>query len=163
MKDIEFREICLKNLDEVIDLKVRPDQTDLVADNLYSIAQAGIDPSGDCRAAYLDDRPVGFLYTRILDEGRLLYICRFMVDGREQGRGVGRRIMMKFLNAAFSSSEVELVDVAVSLESGSAEAFYKKCGFVPTGERYQGGWRMVLSRVRHSDHNTAKQDASANP
>ena len=147
--EIEFHAVGLKNLDEVINLNVRPDQADLVADNLYSIAQAGMDPTGDCRAAYLGGRPVGFFYTRILDEGRLFYICRFTIDAREQGRGLGRRIMIKLLNAAFSAPMIERVDLAVSREPGGAEGFYEKCGFVATGEPYKGGWRMVLSRDRH--------------
>ncbi len=146
---IEFRAIDLKNLDEVIALEPRPDQAALVADNLYSIAQAGIDPAGDCRAVYGDGKPVGFFYTRILDEGRLLYLCRFMVSASEQGRGLGRRIMAKLLREAFSAPGIELVDLAVSREAGSAEGFYQKCGFISTGESYRGGWRMVLNRDRH--------------
>jgi hypothetical protein len=39
MNVIEFKEISLKNLDEVIGLEVGPDQTSLAADNLYSIAR----------------------------------------------------------------------------------------------------------------------------
>jgi hypothetical protein len=54
MNAIEFREITLENLYEVVGLQVTPDQTELVADNLYSIAQAGLDPDGAapkaCRA-----------------------------------------------------------------------------------------------------------------
>jgi len=149
MNAIEFREITLENLDKVVGLEVGPDQTELVADNLYSIAQAGLDPSGWCRAAYLDGKPVGFFFVRELDGGGRIYLCRFMVDRYEQGCGLGRRIMMQLLDMLFSSAVVEIVELAVSRGRGGAEGFYEKCGFVATGEPYRGGWRMVLPRSRH--------------
>jgi diamine N-acetyltransferase len=149
MNLIEFKEISLKNLDEVIGLQVGPDQTNLVADNLYSIAQAGLDPTGWCRAAYLDGEPVGFFFIKEEDEGRRIYICRFMVDEKHQGRGLGRRIMMQLLDLLFSSPTVEIVDLAVSREPRGAGRFYKKCGFISTEEAFRGGFRMFLSRSDH--------------
>jgi diamine N-acetyltransferase len=149
MNIIDFQEISLKNLDEVIGLEVGPDQTNLVADNLYSIAQAGLDPLGWCRAAYLDERPVGFFFVKEEDAGRRIYICRFMVDRQQQGRGLGRRIMMQLLDLLFSSPTVEIVDLAVSREPRGAEEFYKKCGFISTEEGFKGGYRMILSRSAH--------------
>jgi diamine N-acetyltransferase len=150
MNVIEFREISLGNLDEVIGLEVRRDQAGLVADNLYSIAQAGLDPSGWCRAAYLDGEPVGFFFVRIEDGGRRFYIRRFMIDWRLQRRGLGRRTMLQLLELLFSSPLVEIVDLAVSGEPGGAEDFYRKCGFIATGEVFRGGLRMVLDRQSHA-------------
>lgn len=149
MNDVELREISLENLDEVIDLQVAMEQAHLVADNLYSIAQSGLDPFGICRAAYADDEPIGFFYTRILNQGQLMYIRRFMVDWRQQRRGYGRGMMMKLLASAFSSPRLEAADLAVSRDTGGAEDFYRKCGFVSLDERYRGGWRMVLTRERY--------------
>jgi diamine N-acetyltransferase len=149
MNVIAFKEISLKNLDEVIGLEVGPDQTNLVADNLYSIAQAGLDPVGWCRAAYLDERPIGFFFVKEEDQGRRVYICRFMVERQQQGRGLGRRIMMQLLDLLFSSPTVEIVDLAVSREPRGAERFYKKCGFVSTEEAFRGGFRMMLTRSDH--------------
>ncbi len=151
MNLIEFRPISLDNLDAVIALEVRADQTHLVADNLYSIAQAGLDPSGWCRAAYLDGAPVGFFFVKELESGVRMYLCRFMVDRHQQGRGLGRRIMRQLLDLLFSSPAVEVVDLAVSRESGGAESFYQRCGFTATEEAYRGGWRMVLPRARYEE------------
>ncbi|MCA9053275.1 MAG: GNAT family N-acetyltransferase [Planctomycetaceae bacterium] len=162
MNTLEFRELSLTNLDEIIDLRVRPVQSDLVADNLYSIAQAGLDPSGKCRAVYMDNRPVGFFFLRECERGTLVYICRFMVDQLWQGRGIGRRIMTQLVDVLFSSPQVEVVDLAVSKGPGGAEEFYRKCGFVPTGEPYRGGWRMLLRRSDYCPHTHAEPDAGAN-
>ena len=147
MNRIEFRPIALDNLDAVIALEVRADQSHLVADNLYSIAQAGVDPSGWCRAAYLDGVPVGFFFVKELEGGARMYLCRFMVDRHHQGKGLGRRIMRQLVDLLFESPVVELVDLAVSREAGGAEGFYQRCGFTATEEVYRGGWRMVLPRA----------------
>ena len=155
MNIIEFHDISLDNLDEVIDLEVGVDQTDLVADNLYSIAQAALDPAGWSWAAYLDDQPVGFIFIKQEDQGRQVYLCRFMIDRRWQRRGLGRRIMIQLLDLLFSSPVVELVDLAVSRQPGGAEDFYKKCGFLPTEQEFRGGFRMVLSRARYQTLYTA--------
>lgn len=151
MNCIEFRQIALDNLDAVIALEVAPDQRHLVADNLYSIAQSALDPSGWCRAAYLDGTPVGFFFVKELETGAHIYLWRFMVDHQYQRRGLGRRIMMQLLAMLFSSPSVELVDLAVSREQGGAQSFYARCGFTPTEESYRGGWRMVLTRSRYDE------------
>ena len=156
MNLIEFRPITLENLDAVIALEVRADQTHLVADNLYSIAQAGLDPSGWYRAAYLDGVPVGFFFVKELECGTRLYLCRFMVDRHHQGRGLGRRIMRQLLDGLFASPAVEMVDLAVSREAGGAEGFYQRCGFTATEEAYRGGCRMVLARAGYE---AMKKDA----
>jgi diamine N-acetyltransferase len=151
MNAIEFREITLKNLDEIIGLEVGPGQKELVADNLYSIAQAGLDPSGWCRAAYMDDKPVGFFFVKEQHNGTRIYLCRFMIDRHHQRRGLGLRVMFQLLDLLFSSPLVELVDLAVSRAQGGAEPFYEECGFTPTGQAYRGGWRMVISRSRYAE------------
>jgi diamine N-acetyltransferase len=146
MSAIEFKEISLSNLDEIIKLEVSPQQTELVADNLYSIAQTGLDPSGWCRGIYRDGQPVGFLFVKELEAGSVLYLCRFMIDQNHQGKGFGRKAMQQLLALIFSSTAAKVVDLAVSKSAGNAEEFYRKWGFTPTGEVYRAGWRMVLSR-----------------
>jgi len=157
MNPIEFREITLENLDAVIALQVAPDQTELVADNLYSIAQAGLDPTGWCSAACVDGKPVGFFYVREQDSGTRIYLCRFMIDQSRQRRGLGRRIMAQLLDTLFSAPQVEMIDLAVSRTDGGAQSFYEKCGFTPTGEPYRGSWRMILPRSHYQSAATEVQ------
>jgi diamine N-acetyltransferase len=146
MSKIEFREVTLANLDEIECLRVRPEQRELVAENIYSIAQCGLDSSGWCRAVYIGDKPVGFFYVRKQECEKRAYICRFMVDQHWQGKGIGKRIVKELIDVLFASFSVEIVDLAVSKTHGGAEDFYRKCGFISTDEPYRGGWRMVLSR-----------------
>lgn len=144
---MEFREVTLENLKEIIALKVHPDQENLVADNLYSVAQVGLKDDGWCRAAYVDDLPVGFFAA--VDEpcGTTKYVWRFMIDHAHQGKGYGKEMMMKLLEEFFSDPAIELVDLSVIRDPGSAEGFYKNCGFQATEECVGGNeWRMILPR-----------------
>ena len=146
MDRIEFREINIGNLDEIEALRVKPTQIDLVAENIYSIAQSGLDFQGWCRAVYLGETPVAFFYIRDLEEGKLAYICRFMVDQAWQSKGIGKQIMSELVTLLFSAPLVETIDLAVSSDSSGAMEFYRKCGFISTEEPYRGGVRMVLER-----------------
>lgn len=57
---MEFREVTIDNLNEVIALKVSDAQEGLVADNLYTVAQVGLVPDTRCCGVYVDDVPDGF-------------------------------------------------------------------------------------------------------
>jgi len=114
MDKIDFREITIANLDQIEALRVKPEQLDLVAENIYSIAQSGLDPQGWCRAVYLGETPVAFFYIRNLNEGKLSYICRFMVDQNWQGRGIGRNIMSELIPQLFSYPSVETIEWWIS-------------------------------------------------
>ena len=148
-KKMEIRPVTLENLDAVVALEVSPEQTGLVADNLYTIAQAGMASDSICRVAYVDDEPVGFFAVQKVPSSKQRYIWRYMVDARHQGQGFGKRMMAALLSDLFSDPNVELVHLTVVRKPGCAEPFYEKCGFSATGEQIGGEWRMVLPRDRY--------------
>jgi diamine N-acetyltransferase len=66
---LEFRPVTRENWETLIDLKVREDQRDFVASNLYSIAESqfGFEEEGHWDlfpyGIYADGKPVGFAMT----------------------------------------------------------------------------------------------------
>src|SRR5512143_3910852 len=96
----EVRPVTKANWNELIKLKVRPDQEHFVASNLYSIAESqfGYDePDGAhwemlAFGIYDDGVPVGFLMYayNFLDARMQAFISRLMVDHQQQGQGYGR-------------------------------------------------------------------------
>ena len=69
-------------------LKLAADQEDLVADNLYSIAESQFDKTARPRAICAGKRVVGFLMydvSRARGKLRKALIYRFMIDARQQG------------------------------------------------------------------------------
>ena len=160
---MEFRPITLLNLDEVIALAVGPEQQSLVADNLYSIAQAGLEPTAWCRAVYLAGKPVGFFSVKDRESGKRKYIWRFMVDARHQRMGIGRRVMVRLLDELFADPAVTLVELTIVREPGGPEAFYCKCGFRSIEEQIGSEWRMVLPRGEYETKKAAQPGATDNP
>lgn len=141
---MEFREITLENLKELIALEVTEDQRGLVADNLYTIAQVSLVPDSYCRGVYLDGKPVAFFAVQW--EPGHYYIWRFMVGAEHQSRGIGSRMMAKLLKEIFSDPSVEKVDLGVQRKPGGAEPFYLKCGFRATEVESHGDWLMEMTR-----------------
>ena len=90
---VELREITAETVRAICDLGVGDDQRGYVAPNAVSIAVAHFQPKTWYRAIYADDEPAGFVLTFEDPEGDGYHLWRFMVDGRHQRRGVGRRAM----------------------------------------------------------------------
>jgi diamine N-acetyltransferase len=141
---VELREITAETVRAICELEVSDDQRGYVAPNAVSIAEAHFQPKSWFRAIYADDEPAGFVLTFEDPEGEGYHVWRFMVDGRHQGRGVGRRAMELLLERwrglgapAGSLSVVEGNDGAI--------AFYESLGFRLTGER-EGG-ELVMGRA----------------
>lgn len=82
-----------------------------------------------------DGEAAGFLmYADAVNEGTPLpYLWRFLVDRRQQGRGIGARALDAWIedlrDAGHSTVETSWVP-----GPGGPEAFYLRAGFMPTGE-----------------------------
>ena len=73
------------------------------------------------------DRLIGF--GRVLtDHHSLAYINHMAVDPRYQGRGIGKAILQRLIEA---SGDVE----RIFLYTNTADAFYMHCGFTPFEKR----------------------------
>ena len=141
-KRITLKYITRRNLDAVLKLKVKPKQESLVATNAKSIAQAHFYKEAWYRAIYLGDTPIGFVllvdstlkYKRIKQKTPALYLWRFMIDGKYQGKGYGRKaveLVIKHLKARPNAKEVTLHHEQTK---GNAGAFYERLGFKLTGK-----------------------------
>lgn len=79
-------------------------------------------------------------------DGRTAFIGLFMVDAAYQGKGVGSAIVRECLSrfARFGFERVKLGYVETNPQS---EAFWKKNGFIPTGERSEReGYAVVVAQ-----------------
>ena len=139
---LEFRPVTLENWESLIDLKVREDQREFVASNLYSIAESkyGIEDEGHWDlfpyGLYVDGKPVGFAMTGLnLDHPRHQgLILRLMVDKRYQGKGYGREAMKVMLEMFRAEARVEAVIISYEPQNHVARKLYSNFGFIETGE-----------------------------
>jgi diamine N-acetyltransferase len=152
---LELRPVTVENWNSLIKLKVREDQKNFVAPNLYSIAEAqfGFEDEGHWNlfpfGLYVEDEPVGFAMTG-LNYGHSHFqglILRLMVDEKFQRKGYGRAAMDSML-ANFRADEcVNVVCITYEPENNPARELYASLGFEETGE-YIENEVVALLRLR---------------
>ena len=131
--DITFRPVTRANFSAVVELTVAPEQTEFVASNLYSLAEAAIEPTWTPLAIYAGDDLVGFaLFGR--DETGSWWIMRYMIDAQHQGRGYGTAALPKLIDLMIERHGCGEIFLGYEPSNDVAERLYARMGFVPTGE-----------------------------
>ncbi len=148
----EIRNITIDNWQAIIDLKVRDDQKNFVASNLYSIAQSkfGDEYEGQWDlfpfAIYDEDKPVGFLMYALnfVHPTHQAYIQRLMVDENFQGKGYGKFGMNWMLDFFRADERIKVVGISYEPHNEVARKLYASLGFVETGKIVDGETEAVL-------------------
>lgn len=140
---VHFRDISGENLDQCVDLRVRDDQP-FVASNVYSIAQAGVEPGWVIKAIHSDETMVGFAMYTIDEKISELYLCRFMIDRSHQGKGYGRAALELLKEVALAAPGVSRMRLSTSPENHNGIRIYERFGFVDTGGMEDGEEVFVL-------------------
>lgn len=141
---VSLREVDEGNVRTVIDLSVADDQTDFVAPNAVSLAEAFATTKVWVRAIYLDEEPVGFAMVSDDDEKPRYYLWRFMVDARHQGRGIGRRAMELIHAHVRTRPGGDRMYLSYVPADGGPERFYRSLGYRDTGVVHEGEVEAVL-------------------
>jgi diamine N-acetyltransferase len=142
---VTLREITKDTVRDVVRLKPTPHQERFVAPNSVSIAQAHFHPEAWFRGIYADETPVGFVmledWTQVAGAEPQLYrdapyigLWRFMVDGRYQGLGFGRRALEMAIAHAKSKPGIPQMLLSYVPGEGSPDKLYRSFGFEPTGD-----------------------------
>jgi len=131
---IQLKEITHDNFHAVEKLKVREDQKNFVAPNLYSLAQAWLEyETTRPFAIYNDETPVGFVQLEWDEEEDSCYIWRYMIDEKYQNMGYGRESMKLIMDYIKDSGKFEGVHLQLEPENTAAIKLYKSFGFEFTG------------------------------
>ncbi len=139
---IKLKKISKLNLISILQLDVKPEQRNLVASNVKSIAEAHFNKDAWFRAIYSDNDPIGFV---MISDSSLKYksnpnhqpsyfLWRFMIDARYQGKGYGKEAIKLVINHVKSRPKAEELLLSHSKSDGNAGDFYKKFGFEYTGK-----------------------------
>lgn len=138
---VELRDVTGKNWRAVIGLKLHPEQEDLVASNLYSIAEAQFDPEARPRAVYAGGRAVGFLMYDVhqrKDKSWRASIYRFMIDREHQRKGYGRAALSQALDEMRAIPNIATIRIRYMANNPVAKPFYGSFGFVEVGKDEDG-------------------------
>lgn len=121
-----------RNRRAILALELLPGQQDFVASNADSLEEAGEDSDAVPRALVADGRVVGFLmYDASNDDEANIY--RFMIDRREQGRGLGRAGVAAALGEIAGLAHVRKVSICYEPANTAARRLYASFGFVEQG------------------------------
>jgi len=140
---VHFKRINASNVLTICDLSqtLSTQQRKMVADNAVSIAQAHCSENAWLRAIYTGDIPIGLLMLHIgsdYDDGvdcPGVFLWRLMIAGPYQGKGYGTAAM-DLLFKHLKALGIPAIYTSYGLGEGSPEGFYRKLGFVPTGDHY---------------------------
>ena len=149
--DIHFRRITATTMNQICDLSetLSPSHRKMVADNVWSIAEAHFSPGAWMRAIYADDAPIGFIMTHTGPDHEDgidcpgVFLWRFMIAGPHQGKGFGRRALEKLIEH-LKAMGIPLLYTSCGQGEGSPEGFYRKLGFIATGDHYDDEIELVL-------------------
>lgn len=149
--DIHFMRITAVTLNQICDLSktLPPDQRNMVADNVVSIAEAHYSPCSWMRAVYADETPIGFIMTHTgsdYEDGidcPGVFLWRFMIARPYQGKGYGKLALEKLI-LHLKAMGIPLLYTSCGQGEGSPEGFYRGLGFTPTGDYYGDEIELVL-------------------
>lgn len=147
-KEVRLKMMTADNWEEVVvELGLRASQEDLLASNLYSVAEAQFDPDARPRAVYVGKRVVGFLMydvQKTKGKAKEASIYRFMIDRKYQGKGYGRAALSKALEEIRAIPGVNRISILYMPKNPVAKPFYASFGFVEVGRDRDGEAIAVL-------------------
>lgn len=131
--------ICLRlidqnNWEECIKLKLKQEQQDFIASNLYSIAESKIFPHLKIKSIYFSEVLVGFAMYGIDSDDGNYWIYRFMIDERFQGRGYGKSAMKLIIQDIANSNDcTDVIWLGYQPENEQGRRLYASVGFEEVG------------------------------
>lgn len=141
---VELLPITASNVRDVARLEVHPTQRRFVATVAESFGDAlapepmhGTPVTAWYRAVSADGELAGFVMLAETGGVHPPWLWRLLVDRRHQGRGIGRRVVELIAERARSQGAHVLATSYVDRPGGPAD-FYRRLGFVPTGEYDEG-------------------------
>lgn len=148
---VHFERINARNVLKICNLSdtLSDQQRKMVADNAVSIAQAHCSENAWVRAIYVSDTPIGLIMLHIGSDYADgidcpgIFLWRLMIADPYQGKGYGLAAM-EFLFKHLKALGIPELYTSYGLGKGSPEGFYRKLGFVPTGDHYGEEIEVVL-------------------
>ena len=104
-----------------------------MASNLYSIAQAKVQPECIPLAIYDEATLVGFIMYCLDSEDKEYWIYRLMIDEKFQAKGYGKEAMKQVIEKIREDKTHHIIYISFEPENHVAKSLYENLGFVPDG------------------------------
>ena len=141
---VSLREVTAETVRIICKLDVSEEQKHFVAPNAVSIAEAYFQPKAWFRAIYADETPVGFLMLYDDPEEPFYFLWRYMIDGRYQKMGFGKRAMDLLLEYVRTRPGARELRLSCHPGEDGPEPFYRHYGFALTGKMLENEAEMRI-------------------
>ncbi|MEJ8307174.1 GNAT family N-acetyltransferase [Saccharibacillus sacchari] len=156
----EIKKISPENVQAVLDLRVAPDQTSYIESTAQCLEEAQ-----ECSfyvpvALYAENELVGFAMYGFFpgeDESGRVWLDRFLIDRRHQGRGLGRIMLSSLLDLLYE--QFGPCDIYLSLyeDNQGALRLYEKFGFRFNGELDMNGEKVMVRQRKIQEDQKLKE------
>lgn len=143
---LNLRPITRDNWRQIAILAVNEDQKFFVESNSYSLAQSGFEPEWISVGLYDADTAVGYaMHGADLENGQV-WLDRFMIEGRHQGKGYSKRFLAMLLTDMSNRYACNRIYLSIHPENELARSLYTGMGFYASGEMDGAEEVMILDR-----------------
>ncbi|MDZ5252479.1 GNAT family N-acetyltransferase [Clostridium sp. LIBA-8841] len=138
-----FRDINKENWKEAVDLRVKDEQSDFIESNALSIAESKYVENWIVKGIYLEEELIGFTMYGYFDDDKRVWLDRFMIDYKFQGKGYGKKGLLKLIEHIANEFKVKKIYLSIFENNKGALRLYEKIGFKFTGELDYGGEKVM--------------------
>lgn len=143
-----FKAVTYETLKEVCMLSVKDDQVSFIESNAYSIAESKFNDEWNTIGIYIDDILVGFAMYGYISSEKRVWLDRFMIDGRFQGKGYGRKVIKELINKIFNDFKCDEIYLSIFDDNLNALKLYNSLGFKANGELDYGGENIMVLTMK---------------
>lgn len=134
-----------ENFEEIISLKTEAQKLGYVDSVLYSLAECFVDKDHmEAFGVYNEELLIGFV--SIYFERNFGQIINFFIKDCYQNKGYGRKIVELLFGIFSDTYDIDTVSVGVHKENKGAFDFWKKLGFIDTGN-IEGVYRFLRKNL----------------
>ena len=131
---ISLRPVTADNIDEVLALRVREDQTAFVSTTAESLAQAYVySATAFPFAVYDEETLVGFIMMGYYEAKQYYTLWKFLIDQAYQHKGYGREALKQGIAYMKERFRITEIYTGVHPDNAVARRLYESVGFVSTG------------------------------
>ncbi|WP_035287842.1 GNAT family N-acetyltransferase [Clostridium sp. KNHs214] len=131
---ISLKQVTKENWYECTKLEVYEEQEGIVAPNWNSIIISLLCDNWNAKCIFEDETLIGFLLYGIEEDTSKPMLLRFMIDKKYQGKGLGKKAILKMLDLIRIEYGNIKFYTTVSITNVSAEKLYESVGFEKNGE-----------------------------
>ncbi|GAB3670978.1 GNAT family N-acetyltransferase [Salinisphaera aquimarina] len=135
---VTLRAIDTRNWQTCIHLELEPEQARKLASNLYSLAEAYVEPRCTPMGIYAGVQMIGFVMFEWHPATHTYSIPRFMIDRRWQGGGYGARALQAIIDTLKGEQPDAPILISLTPDNMPARRLYERLGFVDTKHRLHG-------------------------